>query len=60
MIEGKADGALLDKQYEEVSEAYKDVEKAHMDYCLLLEEVQLDDEDAYLDDPSCEREQGGY
>ena len=36
----------------ELSAAFKDVEKAHEDLCLLLDENDLDEEDSYLDSPS--------
>ena len=52
MIDGEADGTLLEKTYEELSDALKEVEKTREEYCLLLEEDQLDAEDSYLDEAS--------
>ena len=52
LIYGKAESGLLEKAYEELSVALKEVEKAHEEYCLLLEEEQLDEEDNYLNAPS--------
>ena len=52
LLDEESDGALLEKSYDELSDALKDVEKTHEEYLLLLEEDELDAEDSYLDDPS--------
>ena len=52
LIEGGSEEPVLRQAYSELSDAYKVVENAHEELCLLLEE---DDEDAannYLDEPS--------
>ena len=54
MIDGGTDSKTLEKCYEELSEAFKDTEKAHYDLCLLLEEDDPEANDSYLDDPSAE------
>ena len=51
LLDGESDGALLEKSYDELSDALKYVEKTHEEYLLLLEEDELDAEDSYLDDP---------
>ena len=52
LIDGGADGKILEKNYEELSEAFKELEKAHEELCLLVEEDSPDAADSYLDNPS--------
>ena len=52
LIDGGAEGEVLEKQYEELSEVFKEVEKSHQDLCMLLEEDDDEADDSYLDDPS--------
>ena len=46
MVDGGAEGESLQKLYEELNLLYKDLEKAHEDYCLLLEDTEDETEDS--------------
>ena len=52
LIEGETDSKTLEKSYEELSGAFQDIEKAHEDLCMLLEEDDPEADDSYLDAPS--------
>ena len=52
LINGETEGTVLEKHYEELSQSFKDLEQAHENLCLLLEEDDEDAADSYLDDPS--------
>ena len=52
LIDGGADSKALETSYGELSEAFRDTEKAHFDLCLLLEEDDPEASDSYLDEPS--------
>ena len=52
LIDSEAEGEVLEKQYKELSEVFKEVEKAHQDLCMLLDEDDNEADDSYLDEPS--------
>ena len=52
LLDGESEDAVLKEALLEVGVAYKNVEQAHEDLCLLLEEDHEDAVDTYLDDPS--------
>ena len=51
LLEGGAKGAKLKEVYGELSDTYKVLEKAQEDLMLVLNEEDLDAEDAFLDAP---------
>ena len=52
LIDNEAEREVLEKQYNELSEVLKEIEKAHLDLCMLLEEDDEEANESYLDDPS--------
>ena len=51
LIDGETDSKTLEKSYKEVSEAFHDIERAHEELCMLLEEDDPEADDSYLDVP---------
>ena len=54
LLEGETEGDVISNLYEELSNAFKEVETAHEKLCLLLEEDDEDAADTFLDNPSDE------
>ena len=52
LVDGGAEREVLEKQYEELAEVFKEVENAHQELCMHLEEDDDDADESYLDEPS--------
>ena len=51
LVNGRAEKEVLDKQYDELSQAFKEVENAHQELCMHLDKDD-DADESYLDEPS--------
>ena len=52
LLDGDSENSVLKEALSEVDVAYRNVERAHEELCLLLGEDHEDAADTYLDDPS--------
>ena len=52
MIDGGAQGPKLEETYKEIAEAYNTLERAQEELMLIIEDVDMDAESGYLDNPS--------
>ena len=52
LIDGGSEEDVLRQSYTDLDEAYKNVEKAHEELCLVVEEDHEDAADSYMDGPS--------